>query len=96
MTPALASAMMPLLRGLDAERAPGHALAALRAGLRAVVLEPGVPAFPALAELFAAEGARLLPAAPPALDMARVRWDRPQGRRHLAQWLGLPRLPDLA
>lgn len=33
MTPALASAVMPLLRGLDAERAHGLALAALRAGL---------------------------------------------------------------
>lgn len=33
MTPALASAMMPLLRGLDAERAHVLALAALRAGL---------------------------------------------------------------
>jgi hypothetical protein len=81
---------------LDADEAPGHALAALRAGFRAVVLAPQVPAFPALAELFAAEGAQLLPHAPAALDLARVQLHKPQGKRHLARWLGLPRTPDLA
>ncbi|MCU0987507.1 MAG: hypothetical protein MUC89_21675 [Acetobacteraceae bacterium] len=75
---------------LDAADAPGHALAALRGGFRAVVLAPEVPAFPALAALFAAEGAALWPAAPPALDLARVNLAKPQGRRHLARWLGLP------
>jgi len=80
---------------LDAAEAPGHALAALRAGFSAVVLDPGVPAFPALATLFAAQGARLLPTAPPALDLARVALQKPQGRRHLARWLGLPRAHDL-
>jgi hypothetical protein len=80
---------------LDAADAPGHALAALRAGLRVVVLASEVPAFPALAALFDAEGALLLPHAPPALDLARVQLHKPQGRRHLARWLGLPRTPDL-
>lgn len=75
---------------LDAAEAPGHALAALRGGFRAVVLAPALPAFPALAALFAAHGARLLPVAPPALDLARVNLMKPQGRRHLARWLGLP------
>lgn len=75
---------------LDAADAPGHALAALRGGFRAVVLDPSVPAFPALAALFAERGAALLPAAPPALDLARVNLLKPQGRRHLARWLGLP------
>jgi hypothetical protein len=75
---------------LDAARAPGHALAALRAGFGAVVLDPDLPAFPALAALFAAEGRLLLPAPPPALDLARVNLMKPQGRRHLARWLGLP------
>lgn len=75
---------------LDAGDAPGHALAALRAGVPRVVLAPGVPAFAALAGLAAGMGARLLPAAPPALDLARVDFARPQGRMHLARWLDLP------
>ncbi len=81
---------------LDAADAPGHALAALRAGFQAVVLSPAVPVFPALAALFAGQGVTLLPEAPPALDLARVQLHKPQGQRHLARWLGLPRTPDLA
>lgn len=81
---------------LDAGDAPGHALAGLRVGFNAVVLDPAAPAFPALAALFAGQGAVLLPEAPPALDLARVELHKPQGRRHLASWLGLPRTPDLA
>ncbi|HEV7456735.1 MAG TPA: hypothetical protein VGN96_08145 [Roseococcus sp.] len=81
---------------LDTADAPGHALAALRAGFPTVVLDPAVPAFPALAALFAEEGATLLPEAPPALDLARVQLHKPAGRRHLARWLGLPRIHDLA
>ena len=75
---------------LDAADAPGHALAALKAGFATVVLSPAVPAFPGIARIAAASGARLLEAAPPALDLARVKLGTPQGRRHLARWLGLP------
>jgi hypothetical protein len=75
---------------LDAAAAPGHALAALRAGFPQVVLDPACPAFPALAELAAGLGARLLAAAPPALDLARVDLRKPQGIRHLSRWLDLP------
>jgi hypothetical protein len=75
---------------LDAAGAPGHALAALRAGFPQVVLDPACPAFAALAELAAGLGARLLPAAPPALDLARVDLGKPQGIRHLSRWLDLP------
>ncbi len=81
---------------LDAGDAPGHALAALRAGFSAVVLAPELPAFPALAALFAAEGATLRPRPPPALDHARVQLHNPQGPPHLARGLGLPRIGDLA
>ncbi|MCX8133537.1 MAG: hypothetical protein N3D18_06170 [Roseococcus sp.] len=81
---------------LDAGDAPGHALAALRAGFREVVLDPALPAFPALEAAFAAAGARLWPAAPPALDLARVDLSRPAGRRHLARWLGLPGAEQIA
>lgn len=75
---------------LDAGDAPGHALAALRAGVPRVVLAPAVPAFAGLAQLAAGLGAALLPAAPPALDLARVDFGTPQGRMHLARWLDLP------
>ena len=81
---------------LDASHAPGHALAALRCGLRAVVLARTEPAFPAIAALFAAQGALLLPEAPPALDLAQVNLGKVQGRRHLARWLGRPGADDLA
>lgn len=75
---------------LDAAAAPGHALAALRAGVPRVVLAPHVPAWDALALLAEKLGARLLPEAPPALDLARVDFAKPQGRMHLARWLDLP------
>jgi hypothetical protein len=75
---------------LDAGAAPGHALAALRAGFPAVVLDPDCPAFPALAALAPGLSASLLAAAPPALDLGRVDLRKPQGLRHLSRWLDLP------
>ncbi len=71
----------------DAGGAPGFALAGLRAGLGAVVLDPAVPAFAALAAEAARRGAALLPGAPPALDLRRLRLDREAGVRKLAEWL---------
>lgn len=67
---------------LDCADAPGRALEALRIGLKGIVLDPLCPAFPAIAESAARLGARLLPAAPPALDLAR-----PGAARRLAAWL---------
>lgn len=81
---------------LDAADAPGHALAALKAGFATVVLSPEVPAFPGIGRIAAAMGARLLEAPPPALDLARVNLKKPQGRRHLARWLGLPNPEDVS
>ena len=75
---------------LDAGDAPGHALAALRAGFLRVVLRPELRAFPALVELAKGMGAQMLPAPPPALDLARVDLRKPQGLRHLARWFDLP------
>ncbi|TCH99760.1 hypothetical protein EJV46_03560 [Roseococcus sp. SYP-B2431] len=80
---------------LDAADAPGHALAALKAGFAAVVLSPEAPAFGGLRRIAAGLGARLLEAPPPALDLARVDLGKPQGRRHLARWLGLPGAEEL-
>jgi len=75
---------------LDASDAPGHALAALRAGFVRVVLRPDLPGFPALVELASGMGALMLPMPPPALDLARVDLAKAQGLRHLANWLDLP------
>ena len=75
---------------LDAGDAPGHALAAFRAGFAAVILSPALGAYEALAGLADGMGARLLPNAPPALDLARVDLRKAKGRLHLARWLDLP------
>jgi hypothetical protein len=80
---------------LDAADAPGHALAALKAGFATVVLSREAPAFPGIGRIAAKMGATLLEAPPPALDLARVNLKKPQGRRHLARWLGLPGAEEL-
>jgi len=75
---------------LDAADSPGHALAALRAGFKHVVLAPDVPGFDAVALLAGCTEARVLAAPPPALDLARVDTAKAAGRLHLARWLDLP------
>ena len=55
---------------LDCGAAPGWAMAALRVGQRIIVLDPGCPAFPAVRSAAATLGAVVLPARPPALDLA--------------------------
>ncbi len=67
---------------LDCADAPGRALEALSLRCRLVVLQPG-PAWPDIAGRAESCGARLLAAAPPALDMGRRGEDR-----RLAAWLG--------
>ncbi len=67
---------------LDCADAPGRALEGLRIGLKGIVLDPLCPAFPAVARTALSLGARLLPAAPPALDLAR-----PGAARALGAWL---------
>jgi hypothetical protein len=62
---------------LDCADAPGHAMAAIRAGQEILVLNPACPAFARIAAL-----ARTLPARPPALDLG----DRGAERR-LRAWL---------
>lgn len=67
---------------LDCADAPGRAWEGLRLGLRSIILAP-CPGWDQLAEYAAAQGATLLAAAPPALDLAA-----PGAHRHLAAWLG--------
>ncbi len=67
---------------LDCGDAPGPALEALRAGHLLLVLDAACPAFPLVAARAATCGAVVLPAPPPALDLAE-----PGAARRLAAWL---------
>jgi len=67
---------------LDCGEASGQALAALRIGQRFLVLRRSAPGRDAVAAIAAGRGGAVLPAAPPALDLAT----RGAGRR-LHDWL---------
>ncbi len=72
-----AHAATPCQDVLDCGDAPGHAMAAIRLGQAILVLDPACPAFARIATL-----ACVLPARPPALDLA----ERGAARR-LHAWL---------
>jgi hypothetical protein len=79
-----------VLAVLDCADAPGAALAALRAGLPAIVFT-GTDAMAAtLAGIAETRAARVLRAAPPALDLAVLRAGDPRWQRRLAAWLARP------
>ncbi|MBL6454412.1 hypothetical protein JMJ55_03685 [Belnapia sp. T6] len=84
---AAANPGVPHRGALDCSAAPGHALVALRLGLRLLVLDPRCPAYPAIAGAAAECGAELWPARPPALVLARLDLRRLGARNKLAQWL---------
>jgi hypothetical protein len=67
---------------LDCADAPGRALEAIRIGQLGLVLSPAAPGFAAVAAIAAERGGIVLPARPPALDLAAR--DAP---RRLAMWL---------
>ena len=67
---------------LDCADAPGMAMAALRLKQGILRLDGTSPAFPAVARAAAAQGAVLLPSAPPALDLA-LRRNLPRIAQHL-------------
>ncbi len=67
---------------LDCADAPGAAMAALRLGLKALVLDGESPAFPAVAAAAATCGAIVLPQRPACLDLAAA-----DGAWRLAAWL---------
>ncbi len=72
---------------LDCGAAPGHALAALRAGLKAIRIEADPAVGERIAELAADYGARVAPAAGDALDLAAA--VDPDAACHA--WLGVRR-----
>jgi len=72
---------------LDCADMPGAALAALRGGLRFVILDPLTPAFAAVAAAAESCGAVLLAERPPALDLARYDARRRSHGAALAAWL---------
>ncbi len=78
---------VPYRAALDCADQPGHALAALRAGARLLVLDPDCPAFAAVAGAAAELGAEVWPVRPAALDLGRLDLRRPGARNKLAAWL---------
>jgi hypothetical protein len=72
---------------LDCADAPGTALAAIRAGVRLVVLDGACPSHAAVAAAAAEAGARVLPGRPPALDLGRIDLRSRGGAARLAAWL---------
>ena len=73
---------VPVAAILDCGDAPGRAMEALRVGQRALVLDPACPAFATVRAIAASEGAVVLDARPPALDLAAR-----GAMRHLEAWL---------
>jgi hypothetical protein len=72
---------------LDCADAPGQALAALRAGLGWLVLDPGCPGFAAVVAAAAERNAVILQGRPPALDLGSLDLRRTGAREKVAAWL---------
>ena len=72
---------------LDCADSPGLALAALRAGVAEVVLDPACPAFDQVAAAAAEVGARVRAVRPAALDLGSLDLRRGGARAKLAAWL---------
>jgi hypothetical protein len=78
----------PWCAALDCADAAGHALAALRAGARLLILAPDCPAHGAVTAAAAQVGATVWPRRPaPALDLRTLDLRRAGARARLAAWL---------
>ncbi|MFC7474151.1 hypothetical protein ACFQS7_07295 [Dankookia sp. GCM10030260] len=75
---------------LDCADAPGQALAALRAGLRDVVLDSACPGFAQVQAAAAGLGGRVRGARPASLDLGTLDLTRDGARARLAAWLSGP------
>lgn len=80
---------VPHQAAIDCADAAGTALAALRDGARLIVLDGDCPAFAAVAAAAGQAGARLLPARPPALDLATLDLSRRDDLAKLRAWLAI-------
>lgn len=80
---------MPIADLLDCADAPGAALAALRIGLRHLILRPEAPGRPRVAAIVAGLGGVLLSERPQALDLAD-----PTSHRRLHEWVRARSGPD--
>jgi hypothetical protein len=89
-----AGTVPPSLAVLDCAATPGHALAALRAGLRALVLDPGCRGYDAVAGAASEAGALLFEARPEALNLACLDLTRAASRERLRRWLHAKTLPE--
>ncbi len=78
---------VPHIAVLDCGDAPGHALAALRAGLRDLVLAPEAQAFAQIMAAAQEVGGRIRPDRPASLDLGGIDLTRAGGRAKLAAWL---------
>lgn len=74
---------------LDCADAPGTALAALRAGVRMVLLDGACPGFAAVSAAAAEVGAQVLPGRPASLDIGGLDLRRRDDLARLAAWLAL-------
>jgi hypothetical protein len=74
--------LVPVGDLLDCADASGQALAALRIGLRHLILTPDAPGRHRVAAIVAGFGGVLLAGRPPALDLAE-----PANRRRLHEWV---------
>ena len=79
----------PVLNALCCADEPGHALAALRAGCRRLVLDGAHPSFAQVSSAAAEMGAVLLQARPPALDLRGIDLRRDAGRAIVSRWLAM-------
>ena len=81
--------LVPIADLLDCADASGQALAALRIGLRHLILTPDAPGRPRVAKIVATLGGTLLAERPPTLDLAD-----PASRRRLHEWVRARSDPD--
>jgi hypothetical protein len=80
---------VPMTDILDCADGSGHALAALRIGVRRLVLWPEAPGWVEIAAIAEEHGGHVWPCAPPALDLGQ-----PQSPNRLNEWLRARPTPD--
>ncbi len=80
---------VPIVDLLDCVDASGQALAALRIGLRHLILTPDAPGRERVAKIVTGAGGVLLAGRPPALDLAD-----PASHRRLHEWMQARSGPD--